>query len=68
MYKIYFLLVAYDLLYFINNIIFIEFFYSLTKMEIKKKRRKIKKKSWYYSLIFHYLWPDIMFLTFENDK
>lgn len=44
MYKIYFLLIAYELLYFINNIIFIEFFYSLTKMEIKKKRRKIKKK------------------------
>lgn len=40
MYKIYFLLIAYDLLYFINNIIFIEFFYSLTKMEIKKKKEK----------------------------
>lgn len=45
MYKIYFLLIAYDLLYFINNIIFIEFFYSLTKMEIKKKEEKYRKKS-----------------------
>lgn len=44
MYKIYFLLIAYDLLYFINNIIFIEFFYSLTKMEIKKKKKKNKEK------------------------
>lgn len=44
MYKIYFLLIAYDLLYFINNIIFIEFFYSLTKMEIKKKKKNKEKK------------------------
>lgn len=44
MYKIYFLLIAYDLLYFINNIIFIKFFYSLTKMEIKKKKKNKEKK------------------------
>lgn len=45
MYKIYFLLIAYDLLYFNqNNIIFIEFFYSLTKMEIKKKKKNKEKK------------------------
>lgn len=43
MYKIYFLLIAYDLLYFINNN-FNRIFLFLNKNGDKKKRRKIKKK------------------------